>query len=151
RAAQLHRLTVQLFTPAEYVGTLIIKSDEAGADIYLNDRLVGTTPLKAPLKNLAAGPYILHVAKEGFADVYQFVDVTYNRAATITVSLATNTISGAIAVESDTGFGQVFVVANKPGVEIRIDSEPKGSTPLAAPITQIVAGKRRLSLRLGGA
>ncbi len=43
RAAQIHRLAVQLFSPTEYVGTLIIKSDESGADVYLNDKLVGTT------------------------------------------------------------------------------------------------------------
>jgi hypothetical protein len=150
RAGQLHRLAVQLITPADYVGTLIVKSDETGADIYLNDRLVGTTPMRAPLKNLPAGPYILHVSKDGFADVYQFVDVTYNRTSTITVSLATNTISGAIAVESETGFGQVYAVSNLPGVEIRIDGEPKGTTALAAPIAQIAAGKRRLSLRREG-
>ena len=151
RAAQVHRMTVQLFTPADFVGTLIVKSDEAGADIYLNDKLVGTTPLKAPLKNLAAGPYILHVAKEGFADVYQFVDVAYNRVSTITVSLATNTISGAIAFESDTGFGQVFVVSDRPEVEVRLDGEPKGLTPLEGAIMQVAAGSRRLSLRRGNA
>lgn len=151
RAAQLHRMSVQLFTPAEYVGTLIVKSDEAGADIYLNDKLVGTTPLKAPLKNLPAGPYILHVTKEGFADVYQFVDVAYNRVATITVSLATNTIAGNIAFGSDTGFGQVYVIAEQPGVEVRIDGEPKGMTPLEGAISSVAAGTRRLSLRKGNA
>ncbi len=151
RAAQLHRMSVQLFSPAEYVGTLIVKSDEPGADIYLNDKLVGATPLKAPLKNLPAGPYILHVTKEGFADVYQFVDVAYNRVATITVSLATNTISGNIAFGSDTGFGQVYVIAEQPGVEVRIDGEPKGSTPLEGAISSVAAGKRRLSLRKGNA
>ena len=151
RAAQMHRMAVQLFTPAEYVGTLIVKSDEAGADIYLNDKLVGTTPLKAPLKSLPAGPYILHVTKEGFADVYQFVDVAYNRVSTITVSLATNTISGAIAFGSDTGFGSVYVISDLPEVEVRIDGEPKGMTPLEGAISQVPAGSRRLSLRRGNA
>ncbi len=151
RAAQIHRMAVQLFTPADYVGTLIVKSDEAGADIYLNDKLVGTTPLKAPLKSLPAGPYILHVSKEGFADVYQFVDVAYNRVSTITVSLATNTISGAIAFGSDTGFGNVYVISDLPEVEVRIDGEPKGMTPLEGAISQVAAGSRRLSLRRGNA
>ncbi len=92
----------------------------------------------------------MHVTKEGFADVYQFVDVTYNRTATITVNLATNTIAGALAVESDTGCGQVFVIAScEPDVEIRIDGEPKGLTPLEGSIAQVAAGKRRLSLRRG--
>ncbi len=151
RAAQIHRMAVQLFAPADYVGTLIVKSDEAGADIYLNDKLVGTTPLKTPLKNLPAGPYILHVAKEGFADVYQFVDVAYNRVSTITVSLATNTISGAIAFGSDTGFGSLYVISDLPEVEVRIDGEPKGMTPLEGAIAQVPAGSRRLSLRRGNA
>ena len=149
RAAQLHRMTVQLFSPSEYVGTLVVKSDEGGADVYLNDKLVGTTPLKQPLKNLPAGAYILHVSKDGFADLYQFVDVVYNKTTTITASLATNTVTGALAVDSESGFGQVFVVATEPDVEIRIDGEPKGFTPLEGAISQVKAGTRRLSLRRG--
>lgn len=149
RALQLHRMTVQLFAPSEYVGTLIVKSDETGADVYLNDKLVGTTPLKQPLKSLPAGAYILHVSKEGFADLYQFVDVVYNKTTTITASLATNTVTGALAVDSESGFGQVFVVATEPNVEIRIDGEPQGLTPLEGAIAQVKAGTRRLSLRLG--
>lgn len=149
RASQIHRMTVQLFAPAEYVGTLVVKSDEAGADVYLNDKLVGTTPLKQPLKALPAGAYILHVSKDGFADLYQFVDVVYNKTTTISASLATNTVTGALAVDSESGFGQVFVVATEPDIEVRIDGEPKGFTPLEGSISQVKAGTRKLTLRRG--
>lgn len=151
RAQALHRLTVQLLTPDQYVGGLVIKSPEAGADIYLNDKLVGVTPLKKPLQRLPAGPYILRVSKEGFSDLYQFVDVTYKRSSTITVDLANNTIAGLInPVESATGFGSLFVYSRTPGLEIRVDGEPRGTTFLAAPITQVPAGTRRISMRKEG-
>jgi hypothetical protein len=132
------------------VGSLDIKSTQEGAEIYVDDRLVGTTPLGEPIANLTAGPHILRVTKPGYADVNQFVDVIYKRNSTITVDLENATISGLIVEQvSTTGFGTLFIVASQPGVEVRVDGEPKGPTPLD-PIEKVEAGQRRLSLRKEG-
>src|SRR5207247_390910 len=121
------------------------------ADIYLDDRLVGSTPLLSPLPGLPAGPHILRLSKAGFADLNQFVDVVYQRNSTVTVDLANNTIAGLIVeVESKTGFGSLYVACSQDGVEIRVDGEPKGQTPLGKPIEKIAAGRRRVSMRKEG-
>ncbi|MBI3179408.1 MAG: PEGA domain-containing protein [Deltaproteobacteria bacterium] len=151
RAQELHRMAVQILAPETYVGSLTINSPVAGAEVYLDDKLVGTTPLAAPLTGLPAGPHILRMSKPGFADLHQFVDVVFKRSSTMTVDLAANTIAGLIVeVESQTGFGSLYVACNQTGVEVRVDGEPKAITPLAQAIEKIAAGKRRVSLRKEG-
>jgi len=151
RALELHHLAVRLLAPDTYVGSLSVEASVDGAEVYLDDRLVGTTPLPGPVEKLTAGPHILRVSKAGFADVNQFVDVIYKRSSTMNVDLANATIAGKIVeIESKTGFGAVFVVANADGVQVRIDGEPRGSTPFEQPIEKVEAGKRRLSLRKEG-
>lgn len=151
RARELHRMAVQLLSPKTYVGTLLIRTSAADAELYLDENFVGKAPLKKPLTGITAGPHILRITKPGFRDVYQFVDVVYNRSSTITVDLNTNNITGEIVeVVSDTGFGLLYVLTDEAAVEIRIDGEPRGITPLETPIDQIPAGKRRVSFRKEG-
>ena len=148
RAQDLHRMAVQLLAPETYIGSLTIEVTTDGAEVFLDDKQVGTTPLKGTLDALRAGPHILRVTKPGFADVNQFVDVVYKRNATVSIDLANNTIGGLIVeVESKTGFGELWVVGSSPGLEIRVDGEPKGVTPLAGAIVKVAAGKRRVSFR----
>ncbi len=150
RAQEIHRLAVQLLAPDTYVGSLAIESAQAGAEVYVDDHLVGTTPMDKRVGPLAAGPHILRVSKPGFADLNQFVDVVYKRNVTIKVDLENATLSAPmVAVVSKTGFGSLYVLSNEPGVEVRIDGEPAGVTPLE-PIERVVAGQRRLSFRKEG-
>jgi hypothetical protein len=46
-------------------GTALITSSELGASVKVDDTLVGTTPLSAPVK-LAGGPHVVAVEKDGF-------------------------------------------------------------------------------------
>jgi hypothetical protein len=148
RAEEIHRLAVQLLAPDTYAGSLTLVVPESGTDVYLDDKLVGTSPLPGAFDQLHAGPHVLRLTKPGFADLYQFVDVIYNRNSTVTVDLRSNTISGAIvAVESKTGLGLLYVVCSSLDIEIRVDGEPRGSTVLSAAIDNVPAGKRRISFR----
>ncbi len=148
RAAQLHRLAVQLLQPKTYVGSLRIGCSEANADIYLDDKHVGTSPLKKPLTGLKAGPHILRVSKAGFADLYRFVDVVYKRVASIDIDLTNNTVEGLITEEeSATGYGQLYVYSTTPNIELRIDGEPRARTPMKDAIPRVPAGVRSLSFR----
>lgn len=151
RAGQLHRLAVQLLTPETYIGTLIVDCALPDADVYLDDVLVGITPLTAPLTKQRAGPHILHLAKPGYADLYRFVDVIYNRTSTVRVDLENNTVSGVIVeAESNTGFGALLVLSNVDGIDVRVDGEPVGTTPLDGPVEKVPAGTRRVSMRQAG-
>ncbi len=151
RSQELHRLLIQLLAPETYVGSLTINSAVEGAEIYLDDHLVGTTPLEGPLADLAAGPHILKVSKPGFSDLNRFVDVAYNRNTTITVDLDNTMVSGVlIEIQSAAGFGSIYVAANISGIEIRIDGERRGVTPLSEAITEVPAGSRHVSFRKEG-
>lgn len=152
RAEQLHRIAVELLHPERFVGSLVIACDEPGAEIYLNDKLLGTAPLSERVTDLPAGPYILRVTKEGFSDVYQFVDVLYRKTSTYRVDLNANTIrSVLVEQESDRGLGELYVYAPEGEFDLRIDGDPKGQVPLQqGPILEIAAGTRRLSLRYAG-
>jgi hypothetical protein len=150
RATELHRLAVQLLNPESFIGTLVIRCPQPQADVYLDDRLIGQTPIAAPIVGLRAGPHILRISKEGFSDVHQFVDVAFKRSSTIDVDLSTTTISGIIEPETVSGLGALFLLGTEDGVEVRVDGEPKGTLPLAEAISGIPAGKRRLSLRKAG-
>lgn len=152
RTRELHRLMVQLLRPKSYVGSLTVVCDEPGAEVYLNDELVGTSPLKGAIRGLAAGPYILRVTKDGYSDVYQFVDVVYRKVSTYRVNMNENTIaSELVEEESERGFGQVYVYAESGEFDLRIDGDPRGKVPLdGTPLAQVAAGNRRISLRYEG-
>ena len=150
RLQQIHRIAVQLLTPAAFVGNLAIQCSQVGADIYLDDKLLGQTPLPK-LEPLKAGLHVLHATKPGFNDINRFVDVVYNRSSTLQIDLSSDTITGVIEeTRSATGFGALYLYGGEPGIEIRIDGEPVGTTILSEPITRIAAGKHRITLRKGG-
>lgn len=145
RVTQLHRLVIQLLKPATYVGSLRITCSEAAADVYVDDKHIGSTPLEKPIVGLRAGPHIVRISKEGFADLYRFVDVVYRRAATVKIDLTNNTVEGRIAEqESPTGYGQLFVVGAA-DLEVRLDGEPRAKTPLDRAMQRVPAGSRLLS------
>ncbi|HET6346757.1 MAG TPA: PEGA domain-containing protein, partial [Myxococcota bacterium] len=150
RMQQLHRMIVQLLTPEAYEGNLAVQCATPGADVYLDDRLLGTTPLP-PQEHLRAGVHVLRLSKVGYSDIQRFVEVIYNRAATVQVDLADTTVAGQIVEErSSTGFGAVFIVTDQPGYDLRVDGEPLGVTPFNSAIAKIAAGRRRISLRKPG-
>ena len=151
RAQELHRLAVRLLKPETYVGSLTVQVSEPGAEVYLDDRLVGTTPLPGPLENQKAGPHILRISKAGFSDMYRFVDVIYKRSSTISIDLNNNTISGVIVEqESRSGFGELYVLTEIEGVEIRVDGEPLATTLLEESITKVAAGEHKVGFHQEG-
>lgn len=150
RARETFRLAIQLLNPELYVGSLKLLTKVDGADVYLDDKLVGQTPLPGPLKKLRAGPHILRITKPGYTDINRFVDVVYDRESTIDIDQSTNTIAGVIVEQvSVTGFGSLFVLTETAGIEIRVDGEPMTSTILEVPIEKIEAGTRRISFWQG--
>ncbi|MBN1959645.1 MAG: PEGA domain-containing protein [Deltaproteobacteria bacterium] len=152
RSKQLHHLAVELLKPDFYVGSLKIECTQQKADVYIDDKLVGTTPLKNSLTSLKAGPHILHISKLGFVDIYQFVDVIYKRNSTIKVDLTkTNIVSVEVEqLESLAGTGELYIHIDEPYIELRIDGEPVAISPLSGPLIGIPAGTRRISLRKEG-
>lgn len=148
RALDLHRASVRLLAPDTYVGNLTITVSVDGAEIYLDDQLLGTSPLPGLITGLAGGTHILRVSKAGYSDLYRFVDVTYRRTQHVEIDLETNTIAAALVKER--GTGQLQIITDIEGLMVRIEGEPVGVTPLPEPITQLVAGTHQVTLRAEG-
>jgi len=67
-------------------GTLAIGSAPIGARVFLNDQLVGTTPLVLP--DLAVGSRAIRVEADGHATWSSAVRVVANERMNLTVALA---------------------------------------------------------------
>ncbi|MFO0599536.1 MAG: PEGA domain-containing protein [Myxococcaceae bacterium] len=55
-------------------GSLVVSSSETGAAVKIDDTQVGTTPLQARV-NVAAGPHLLTIEKDGFTQVKKEVRI----------------------------------------------------------------------------
>lgn len=150
RSRQTHRLAVAVLNPNAYVGDLSVTCPTLGAEVFLDDKLLGQTPLDTQ-KNLPAGLHVLRMSKGGFSDINRFVDVVYNRASTVQVDFNDTTVAGVIVEQiSPAGFGQLFLLTNDPGLEVRVDGEPVGITPLRGSVSKVAVGTRHISLRRAG-
>lgn len=146
----IHRMVVQLLAPETYVGDLTVQVAQDGAEIYLDDTLLGLSPMAKPA-SYRAGVHILRVSKEGYTDVNRFVEIAMNRATTLTVDLSATTVNvGVDMIATKEESGALFVVTDEPGFEIRVDGEPVGVTPLAGALAHLPPGQRTLSLRKPG-
>jgi len=57
-----------------YVGSILIRVDVDGADVFVNDALVGKSPLEGPVR-LNLGNYRISTKKEGFEDFIEDVEL----------------------------------------------------------------------------
>jgi hypothetical protein len=71
---------------ADKTGALAIDATETGADVFVDDKNVGKTPLPKPLR-LLPGPHRVRVAKDGFLTWEQAPNVTANGATPVAVKL----------------------------------------------------------------
>ena len=69
----------------ENPGTLVIDSRPAGADIYLDDQLVGSTP--ATLLDVASGPHTVRIVRDGYREWTMTVEVTDEQPLRVAASL----------------------------------------------------------------
>lgn len=69
---------------SSYVGTLIVDADPA-ADVYLNRKKVGRTPVR--LENLRAGSHLIWIERDGYRRWTRVVAVTADRISRVSASL----------------------------------------------------------------
>ncbi len=84
----------KLLLPSQYAGTIQVEVAEAGAEVFVDGRPVGKTPLKAPIPNLLPGKHALKIVKAGFADFDKWVDVRFARVSVLKVDLKNSAITG---------------------------------------------------------
>jgi hypothetical protein len=134
-----------LVAPDRLRGALSVLADQPGAEVFLNGKSIGTTPLRR-LDGLSVGPYLLRVSKAGYADVAERVRVRFQKTAQVVVKLQVPldrglkvrravlrpkpwytrwwfwTIVGVVAVGAGAGLG--FGIAGR-NSGINCDAEPK--------------------------
>lgn len=75
-----------LVAPERLRGAVTVLADQPDADVYVDGRLVGKTPLPA-VHGLQVGEHLLRVSKEGYTDVVQRVQVRFQKTAEVVVKL----------------------------------------------------------------
>ena len=122
---------VQL-TPEPILSNLKVLSTPEDADIYLNGKLVGTTP--QILRDLLVGDYELELRKAGYGSTKQTVTVKEGQTVEVNLTLAS---TGSIAFTSEPS-----------GADLYINGTYKGRTPYTA--SDLPAGSYTYELRKEG-
>lgn len=84
----------KLLLPSQYAGTISLELAEADAEVFVDGRPAGKTPLKAPIGNLTPGKHALKIVKPGFADFDKWIDVRFARTSVVRVDLRNSAITG---------------------------------------------------------
>ncbi len=84
----LRAAAVHLLAPERYVGALEIDSDLPGAQVLVDGKPMGPTPIAGTIVGLAPGQHALRLTKAGFADFEKFVDVRFDQTTVVRVDLA---------------------------------------------------------------
>ncbi len=112
-------------------GTLICDCDPAGAEVYLNGKLLGQAPLRR--EGVAAGDYTLTLKGAGCEP--SACNITIKKGATITVE---DKLAPAL--------GEVTINTRPEGAAVRFDGAEAGVSPLT--IKRVGAGVHSIAVRL---
>lgn len=94
-------------------GSINVNSEPEGATIYLDEKLIGKTPIKIP--GLHPGKYQLKAEKAGFDIASREVELAPGANVDVTLTL-------------DTNLGGIDLVANPPGLTVYLDGKKIGKT-----------------------
>jgi hypothetical protein len=119
----------------------LIRSTPADADVMVNGRASGKTPVT--LRDLELGSYTIRVARSGYAQEERTLQLSAARpSASTTFDLRPAASAGGDAV------GQLNVQSRPSGARVFVNDRLVGSTPLAAP--GIAAGSATVRIELEG-
>lgn len=143
-------VAVELVAPERYAGGLLVEAQVedsaiAGADVYVDGKLVGRTPLTAPLGPFRPGQHALRVSKEGVKDADLFVDIHFDKVTVARVDLLAGAIASFALVSPAAARELAAASARAPG------AGPSRSAPGASVL--IVAARpppRSPALRIAG-
>jgi hypothetical protein len=145
-------------------GSVLIRSTPADADVVVDGKLRGKTPLA--LRDLELGSYTIRVARDGYAAEERTVQLTVQRPSTsTTIDLRPAFAAGAAAAgkptsaggaspdgsagtPGQTGPGGINVLSRPEGARVFVDNRLAGSTPIAIP--GLPAGPATVRIELDG-
>ncbi len=113
-------------------GTLEIRSDVPGADVFLNGKRLGKAPYKAT--DLAPGKYSVKVEKPGYTSFEKRVDL--------------GTKQQVVRAKLVAALATLRVEANVEGAKVLLDGEARGTTPLE--LSNVPPGRHELVVSAEG-
>ncbi len=75
----------RLVAPEKLTGSIALLSEVLGASVAVDGVLRGTTPLPAPISGLSVGHHTLQVARPGYSDYLDQVEVRFEKATEVVV------------------------------------------------------------------
>jgi hypothetical protein len=123
-------------------GALLVRSTPADADVLVNGRARGKTPLA--LRDLALGSYTIRVARDGYATEDRTLQLTARRptqSTTITLRTVNNSAE-------KSGPGGLNVQSRPAGARVFVNDRLAGSTPVAIP--GLPAGPATVRIEMDG-
>ncbi len=125
-------------------GSLLVRSTPADADVFVNGRARGKTPMA--LRDLTLGSYTIRVARDGYAAEERTFQLTAERPSQSTPFDLRSTQGAAAAAKA--GPGALNVQSRPAGARVFINDRPAGSTPVAIP--DLPAGPATVRIELDG-
>ncbi len=122
--------------PEAKKGTLLVTSDVAGAEVFVDGQRVDAAP--ALVQGLLEGSHTVEVRKEGIPAWKQVVNVLGNQQTKVEARLTENMPKT----------GSLRVVSSTPNAEVIVDGEPKG--PANTEIANLRAGQHIVEVRAQG-
>ena len=120
-------------------GRLRVSSSPSGADVYLNNRYAGKTPLS--MEQVRVGEYLLRVEIPGYQVWSRDIRITADRTATIHADL-----------ERIQQYGSIAIRANQDNARIYLDGQYKGLTERNRNVIleQVTEGSHDIRVTLSG-
>jgi hypothetical protein len=125
-------------------GRLVVRSTPPGAQVFVNGRRRGTTPLS--VRDLVAGTYTVRVAREGFREATQRVSIGRSGAREVNIRLARERPRAAAPAARADFTGGLFVDSRPRGARVLLDGREIGKTPLQ--VGDIKAGSHVVRMEL---
>lgn len=100
--ADLAALPASLSVAMKFVGPLRLQVDQAGAEVFVDGRSIGKTPLSPPPVLLNMGEQKIRVVKAGFKDVERLVKVVGGAEVNVAVTLERIIHEGRLSIDAGT-------------------------------------------------
>lgn len=139
--------------PAPIRGTVLVRTTPPGAQVFLDGRRAGTTPVT--LRDLARGSHGVRLARDGYLTVERRVSVTDSRTSQ---TLAVDLVRARAAVPPSAGppagrapapqarAGAIAIESRPTGASVFVDGRLVGTTPLV--IEDVAVGEHTVRLEL---
>ena len=130
----------------EETGSLEVETTPAGAELFIDGRSMGTTPLR--LENLKPAKLVIRLSKQGYKEVQKEAEVLENEKTVLSVNLVTSLQKSRLTVRTvpDGGSVRILNIGEKyyPGIELE-----EGSYHLETSLPGYETGRQWLELRAG--